>query len=30
MLLGWHAGSLMSTNVATDVRMVKEAGYDAI
>lgn len=30
MLLGLHAGSIMHTNVVTDIRIAKEAGYDAI
>jgi sugar phosphate isomerase/epimerase len=30
MWLGLHAGSIMHTNVVTDIRIAKEAGYDAI
>jgi len=30
MLLGLHAGSIMHTNVVTDVRIAREVGYDAI
>jgi sugar phosphate isomerase/epimerase len=30
MLLGLHTGSTMHTNVVTDIRVAKEAGYDAI
>jgi sugar phosphate isomerase/epimerase len=30
MLLGLHTGSIMYTNVATDIRVAIDAGYDAI
>ena len=30
MLLGLHTGSIMHTNVVTDIRIAREAGYDAI
>lgn len=30
MQLGLHTGSIMYTNVLTDIRVAKEAGYDAI
>lgn len=30
MLLGLHTGSILYTNVLTDVRVAREAGYDAI
>jgi len=30
VLLGLHAGSIMHTNVVTDIRIAKKAGYDAI
>jgi sugar phosphate isomerase/epimerase len=30
MLLGLHTGSIMYTNVVTDIRIAREAGYDAI
>jgi sugar phosphate isomerase/epimerase len=30
VLLGLHTGSILYTNVLTDVRVAREAGYDAI
>lgn len=30
MLLGLHTGSIMHTNVVTDIRIARQAGYDAI
>jgi sugar phosphate isomerase/epimerase len=30
MLLGLHAGTIMHTNLMTDIRVAREAGYDAI
>jgi sugar phosphate isomerase/epimerase len=30
MLLGLHAGTIMHTNLMTDIRVAKETGYDAI
>lgn len=30
MLLGLHTGSILYTNLVTDIRVAREAGYDAV